>query len=230
MIDLHLHLFIKGGYEDGELRAHLHTVELILADIEGAPHILHHRNRHDGRARADQFADLRVDVGDLTFLLGNLHRLVDIGVDLLDGPLGTVHLGRRRHLILHAGAIDRHVVLTLGGLHLGLHRLVVGKGLIALLGTHDALVEEALYTVVGLLGDLIACLRLLEDRERPLDLFLAGAVLGLQLQRSRCTLGPLGLRHLRPYLRGIEDGQGIPRLHEVALLDTEFEDTARYLT
>ena len=118
---------------------------------------------------------------------------MDIGVDLLDGTLGAVHLGRRRHLILHAGAIDRHVVLTLGGLHLGLHRLVVGKGLIALLGTHDALVEEALYTVVGLLGDLIACLRLLEDRERPLDLFLAGAVLGLQLQRSRCTLGPLGL-------------------------------------
>ena len=193
MIDLHLHLFIKGGYEDGELGAHLHAIELILADIEGAPHILHHRNRHDGRARADQFADLRIDVGDLALLLGYLHRLVDIRIHLLDGALGAVDLGRGRHLILHAGAVDGHVVLTLGGLHLGLHRLVVGKGLIAFLGTHDALVEEALYTVVGLLCDLIACLCLLEDGEGSLDLFLTGAVLGLQLQGCGCTLSALGL-------------------------------------
>ena len=230
MIDLHLHLFVEGRYESHELSAHLHAVQLILTDIERAPHIVHHGNRHDRRASTYQLAHLGIDIGNLTLFLGNLNRLVDIGVHLLYGTLGTTHLGRSSHLVLHAGTVHRHVILTLGSLHLSLHRLIVGKSLIAFLGTHHTLVEKTLHTVVGFLCDLETGFRLLQDREGTLDLLLTGTVLSLQLQGGCGILGTLCLFHLRAHLRGIQDGKRITGLHVVTLLHTEFEDTARNLT
>ena len=155
---------------------------------------------------------------------------MDIGVHLLNGTLGTSHLGGSSHLVFHTGTVDSHVILALGGLHLGLHRLVVGIDLIALLGTHHTLVVETLDAGIRLLGNLETGLSLLQHTIGTLDLLLAGTILRLQLQGCRSTLGTLGLFHLRTYIRGVEDGQRIAHLHIVALLHTEFEDTTGNLT
>ena len=73
---------------------------------------------------------------------------MEIGVHLLDGTLGTPHLGGSGHLILLAGTVDSHLILTLGSLGLCFHRLVVGIRLITLLGTHHALVEQTLHSLI----------------------------------------------------------------------------------
>ena len=95
------------------------------------------------------------------------------GVQIRIGRLnGTAVLNSRQirlHVLRIARTVDGHVVLTLGSLHLSLHRLVVGIDLITLLGTDDTLVEETLNTVIRLLGNLQTGLRLLKhaDGYRP---------------------------------------------------------------
>ena len=86
---------------------------------------------------------------------------MDIGVHLLYGTSGTTHLGRGSQFILHTGTVHGHVILTLGSLHLSFHRLIVGKGLITLLGTHHTLVEKTLHAIIRLLCDLETGFRLL---------------------------------------------------------------------
>ena len=199
-------------------------MELVFADVERAPHVAHHGYGHDGGTGAYELADLGIDVGDFTFHLGGLNGLVHIGADFGHGTTGAVDLCLGGCLVFLTGTFDGHVVLALGGFLLCLHGLILGEDFIALLGSHDALVEEALHAVVALLGNLGTGLGLLPKLIGALNLLLAGSVLGLGTEGCGCGLCTLGLLGLGLNLRGIEDGEGIAYLHVVALLDAQFED------
>ena len=86
---------------------------------------------------------------------------MDVRVNLVDSTLGATYLSGSGQLILTTSSVNSHVVLALSGLNLRLHSLVAGKGLIALLSTHNTLVEQALNTIVRLLSNLKTSLGLL---------------------------------------------------------------------
>ena len=148
IVNLHLHILVESGYESGECLTNLQTVELVFTNIEGAPEVAHDGNGHDGRTGTYQFAHLGIDVGNLALHLGNLYGFVDVGVDLIDSTLGTAYQSGSGLLVLVAGTVLGHFILALGSLVLGFHGLVVGIHLVALLGTHHALVEETLDALV----------------------------------------------------------------------------------
>ena len=229
MIDLHLHLFIKGRHVGSNLRTHLDVVQLILAHVESTPHIVHHRDGHDGTTRTHQLADLGIDTAHLAVHLGNLNCLANIGIHLLHSTLGAVQLSLCSQFLLLTGTVHCHVILTLGSLHLSLRSLIHRKGLVALLSTHHALVEEALHTVVRLLCNLQAGLSLLQQLESTLHLLLTGTILCHLIQSGSSTLSTLSLLHLSFHLRTVKDGQRIASMYEVAFLHSQFQNTSGHL-
>ena len=154
---------------------------------------------------------------------------MDVAVHLLHGTLGTSHLGGSSQLILTTGTVLGHLILALGSLALGLHSLVVGIDLVALLGRHHTLVKQTLDALIRLLGDFQSGLSLLPQLEGTLNLLLTGSVLGLQLQSGSSILSALGLFHLRTHLGGVQYGQCVADLHIVTLLHAYFQDASRHL-
>ena len=154
---------------------------------------------------------------------------MDIGVDFLNGTLGATYLSGSSHLVLTTGTIASHVVLTLSSLSLSLHRLIGGIDLVAFLGRNDTLVEEALDALIRLLGNLQSGLSLLQHVIGTTNLLLASTVLGLQFQGCSSILRTLGLLHLGAHLRGIQNGQRIAHLDEVAFFHANLQNTARHL-
>ena len=103
-------------------------------------------------------------------------------------------------------------------------------GLVALLGTHHTLVEEALHTVVRFLCNLQSGLGLLQQLEGALHHLLACTVLGHIVQGGSTILYALCLLHLGFHLRGVDNGQRVASMNEVALADPDLQDTSRHLT
>ena len=154
---------------------------------------------------------------------------MDVGVDFLNGTLGATYLSGSGHLVLTTGTIAGHIVLALSGLSLSFHRLIGGIYLVALLGGNDTLVEEALDALIRLLGNLHSCLSLLHHVVSTTNLLLAGTVLSLQFQGCSSILSTLGLLHLGAHLRGIQNGQRVAHLDEVALFHANLQNTAWHL-
>ena len=73
---------------------------------------------------------------------------MDVAVYFLHGTLGASHLSGSSQLVLTAGTILSHLILALSSLALGLHGLVVGIDLVALLSGHHTLVEQTLDALV----------------------------------------------------------------------------------
>ena len=154
---------------------------------------------------------------------------MDIGIHLLHSTFGTIHHRRSRHLLFMTRSVLGHVVLAFCCLVLSLHRLVVGVSLITFLSTHDPFIKKTLNTLVGFLGNVHARLGLLHQLISSLHLFLTGTVVSHLLLGGSGILGTTGLLHLSLYLRSIENSQRVAHFDEVALFDSDFQDTSRHL-
>ena len=201
-----MYLLIEGWYESSERLVHGETIQLILTNIERSPHVVHHGNSHNRRARTNQFTLFGIDIHDLASHLGNLNGLVDVRCHLVHRTLSTPHHSGSSHLLFTTSTIARHLILTLCSLVLSFQSLILSIGLITLLGTHHALIEQTLHTLIRLLGNLQSSLRLLHQLEGALNLLLTGTIASHLILSRRSILSTTGLFHLSAYLRGIEDG------------------------
>ena len=208
-----LHVVVEGRDVADHARTHIEGREQGLLDIEGHPHVAGVEDGHHGVAAADELALLGDDRRNLARHRGVDHCVVDIGFDLVHCALGLENLGRSGLLILLAGAVAGHGILSLCGLGRRLHRLVVGGGLVELLGRNDALVVEVFDALVGLAGQFEPGLRLLPHVACGLDLLDAGTGNGGLVQSRSGASDGLGLLEL-----GVEFGRG-ERVKELAFLD-----------
>ena len=202
---------------------------MILADIEGSPHIAHYRDAHDRRTEPHQLAYLRIDIADLAFALSHLNSLLQEILHYIYSAFRSLCVVGCHALLLLAGTILRHLILALGCCHLSLCCLVGSKSLVALLTADYAVVIEVLHTVVSLLGNGCSCLCLLNQLEGTLNLLLAGTGISQILHRLCCGIGSLEHLLLRFHLWNFEDSEGIAHVNVVALLHSQFYDAARQL-
>ena len=195
---------------------------MVFANIEGSPHIAHDRDTHDRRTEAYKLAYLRIDITYLAFALGNLNRLLQKILHYIHSALRSLCVVGSHTLLLLAGSVLRHVVLTSGSSHLSLCSLIGSVSLVALLTADYALVEEVLHAVVGLLGDGCGSFCLLNQLVSALNLLLACTCIRQVLHRLGCSVGSLEHLFLRFHFRHFEDGERIAHMNVIAFLNAEF--------
>ena len=200
---------------------------MVFANIEGSPHIAHDRDAHDRRTEAYQLAYLRIDIAYLALALGNLNGLFQKILHYIHSALRSLGVVGSHTLLLLAGSILRHIVLTSGSSHLSLCSLVGCVSLIALLTADYALVEEVLHAVVGLLGDGCGSFSLLNQLVSALNLLLACTCIRQVLHSLGCSVGSLEHLFLRFHFRHFEDGERIAHMNVIAFLNAEFYHASR---
>ena len=199
---------------------------MILADIEGSPHIAHDRDAHDRRTETHQLAYLRINVAYLAFALGHLNGLLQEILHYIYSALGSLCVAGSHALLLLTGTVLRHFILALGCCHLSLCSLVGSKCFVALLTADHAVVIEVLHAVVSLLGNGCCSFCLLNQLEGTLNLLLARTGIGKILHGLCCGIGCLEHLLLRFHLWNFEDSEGVAHVNVIALLDSQFYDAA----
>ena len=104
-------------------------------------------------------------------------------------------------LLLLAGSVLRHVILTSGSSHLSLCSLISSVSLVAFLTADYALVEEVLHAVVGFLGDGCGSFSLPNQLESTLNLLLTCTCIRQVLHSLGCSVGSLEHLFLRFHFR-----------------------------
>ena len=195
---------------------------MIFANIEGSPHIAHDGDAHDRRTEAYQLAYLRIDIAYLAFALSHLNGFFQKILHYIHGALRSLGVVGSHTLLLLAGSVLRHVVLTSGSSHLSLCCLIGSVSLIALLTADYALVVKVLHAVVSFLGDGCGSFSLLNQLESTLNLFLSCTCIRQVLHRLGCSVGSLEHLFLRFHFRHFEDGERIAYMNVIAFLNAEF--------
>ena len=226
IVYLELYVLAECRAVGGERVANLHAAQLVFADIECAPYVVHHRDAHDGRAQSHEFSHLGINLAHLALYLCHLHRLAQQRAHHIHSVAGGLCVHRSHLTLLFAGSVLSHFILALGSLYLCFGRLVRGKGFITLLSAYDALVVEVLHAVIGFLGYLAGSLGLLHQLVGTLYLLLACSGVGEVLERLGRFACGLGHSLLGVHLGHLEYGERIAYMHKVALLDSEFYHAA----
>lgn len=201
--DVEVDIAVECGHIAAQALAHSDLWHQRLLDVERHPHVAHVEDGDHGITAAHQLALLGDDRRDFARNGRIDHRVAQVALHLRYDACGLPHLCRGGGFLLLRGAVDRQVVLRLGGRGGRGHGVVLRLRLVEFLRRHDPLFVERFHAVEGLLGQFASGLRLLPHVERRFDLLHAGAGEHFLVDCRRCAPHRFGLLQF-----GVQFGRG----------------------